>query len=368
VVTLNEPDIPAAGADVPDDESAYVQATVTLALDVLPVPPSFEETVTLLFFTPMEVPVTVSETVHWLPAASVPAERLTESDPGTAVTVPPQLLLTFGEFATGKPAGRESVNASPVIARALFVLAIVNVSVVLFCSAIVGAPNALMMNGAFDTVRSAELVLPLPAAVELMVTLLLSMPSVLPVTFTPIVHGPTGSADVLKLMLVPDATAVTVPPHVFETLGLAATVSPVGRVSTKLVSIVVSFGFVIAKLTVLMPLGDTRVGLKLLEMDGLPNTSSVPDAVFPVPPLDELTVALLVFAPMVEPVTLRETVHVLLAPTCPPDRATELAVVDTVPPHVLLRFGVVATVSPAGRESLNARPDSVDNGFELPMT
>ena len=51
--------------------------TVTLALEVLPVPPSVELTWTLLFFTPAVVPCTFTETAHEPLAASVPADRLT---------------------------------------------------------------------------------------------------------------------------------------------------------------------------------------------------------------------------------------------------------------------------------------------------
>jgi hypothetical protein len=87
--------------------------TVMLAFEVLPVPPSVELTVTLLFFTPAVVPCTLTDTVHDALAASVPADRLTELDPATEVAVPPQVLFRFGVAAMTMPAGRLSVNASP---------------------------------------------------------------------------------------------------------------------------------------------------------------------------------------------------------------------------------------------------------------
>ena len=67
--------------------------TVTLALEVFPVPPSTEVTWTLLFCSPAAVPVTFTETVHEALTASVPPARLTEPDPATAVTVPPHCCL-----------------------------------------------------------------------------------------------------------------------------------------------------------------------------------------------------------------------------------------------------------------------------------
>lgn len=61
---------------------------------------------------------------------------------------------------------------------------------------------------------------------------------------------------------------------------------------------------------------------------------------------------------MVVGVTFTETVQVAFAATLPPDSVTEDAPADpvAVPPQVLVRFGVAATTSPAGRLSVNAKP------------
>src|SRR5215469_14220047 len=77
--------------------------TVIDALAVLPVPPSLELTVTLLFFCPAVVPCTFTDTMQLALAASVPPDKLTEPDPLTAVAVPPQLLLKFAGEATTRP-------------------------------------------------------------------------------------------------------------------------------------------------------------------------------------------------------------------------------------------------------------------------
>jgi hypothetical protein len=90
------------------------ESTVTDALEVLPVPASVEVIVTELFFTPAVVPCMLTETVQDALAARVPAARFTLDDPATAAAVPPHVLLMPLGVATTSPAGRLSVNASPV--------------------------------------------------------------------------------------------------------------------------------------------------------------------------------------------------------------------------------------------------------------
>lgn len=87
--------------------------TLRLAFEVLPVPPFVELTDTLLFFTPVVVPCTLTETVQLAFAARLAPERLTVEEPAVAVAVPPQVLFRLEGVATTKPAGRLSVNATP---------------------------------------------------------------------------------------------------------------------------------------------------------------------------------------------------------------------------------------------------------------
>src|SRR5690349_16031997 len=94
-----------------------VAITVMEAFAVLPVPPSVELTCTLLFFTPAVFPCTLTARVQLAPTARVPADKLTEPEPPTAVAVPPQVLFRPGVGATTNPAGRLSVNVMPVSAR-----------------------------------------------------------------------------------------------------------------------------------------------------------------------------------------------------------------------------------------------------------
>jgi hypothetical protein len=149
--------------------------TVMLALEVLPVPPFVELTVTLLFFTPPVVPCTLTTTVQLAPAASVAPLKATEEDPAVAVAAPPHVLLRPDGVATTKPAGKLSVNAMPFNTEFTLLLVSVKVRLVAPLSGIVAAPNAFVIEGGLITVRVAEEVdrAPVPAVVELIVTVLL---------------------------------------------------------------------------------------------------------------------------------------------------------------------------------------------------
>jgi hypothetical protein len=141
--------------------------TVMLALDVLPVPLSVAVTVTLLFFTPPVVPVMFTLNVHEAVAARVAPERLTEVAPAVAVIVPPPQdpVRPFG-VETTRPAGKLSVNATPVNDWLAFGLLIVKLSEVLPPTGMLAAPNDLVMAGGVATLKFAVAVLPVPPFVE----------------------------------------------------------------------------------------------------------------------------------------------------------------------------------------------------------
>jgi hypothetical protein len=115
----------------------------------------------------------LTETVQLALAASVPAERLMEPEPATAVAVPPQVLLNALGVATTRPAGRLSVKAIPVSVTLVFGFWMVNVSDVVPFSGMVAAPNTLVMVGGEATVKLAVAVLPVPPLVELTAPLVL---------------------------------------------------------------------------------------------------------------------------------------------------------------------------------------------------
>ena len=80
------------------------------------------------------------------------------------------------------------------------------------------------------------------------------------------VQAPTGKLALEKEMLPEPAVAVTVPPQVLVTPGVAATTRPAGKVSVKLPSTAMVFGLFTANVSVEGAFTATVVGLKLLTM------------------------------------------------------------------------------------------------------
>ena len=119
--------------------------------------------------------------MHEAPAARLAPVKLTVPEPAVAVGVVLHVLVKPLGVATtrvpGAAFGNVSVNEIPLSTEAalLFGLVIVNVRLVVPFKGIVDAPKALAIVGGLMTVRFAEEVdcAPVPAAVELMVTLLL---------------------------------------------------------------------------------------------------------------------------------------------------------------------------------------------------
>ena len=100
--------------------------------------------------------------------ARVAPERLTLPEPATAVIVPPPQVPVrpFG-VATTRPAGRVSVNATPV--SEIVGVRIVDGKASARCvpfSGMLAAPNDLVIVGGVATVRFAVAVLPVPPLVE----------------------------------------------------------------------------------------------------------------------------------------------------------------------------------------------------------
>lgn len=125
----------------------------------------------------------------------------------------------------------------------------VNVSEVLPFSGTVLPPKALPIAGALTMVRVADAGVPLPAAVELIVTLLVYELSVAETTLTLIEHEPVASEAFVKLMAPAPAVAVTVPPQVFDRPFGDATTSPAGSVSAKLASMLAELALVMLKVS-----------------------------------------------------------------------------------------------------------------------
>ena len=119
-------------------------------------------------------------------------------------------------------------------------------------------------------------------------------------------------------------------------------------------------GFVIVSVSVAVVLIWVEATLNDFVIVGGGTTTTVAEAVVPVPSFVELTVPVVfAFDPAVVPVTLTETAQV--APGVeiePPVRLmlVALATGEKVPPQVLVAPGVAETVNPVGKVSLTAMP------------
>jgi hypothetical protein len=129
--------------------------TSTSAVELFPVPPLVELTVTELLLTPVVVPCTLSEIVQDALAAKLTPLKLTEEEPAVAVAVPPHPLDKPFGVATTKPLGRESVKFTPVRATLVLGLVIVKLRLVVSPVKIGFAVKDLAMAGGAITVREA---------------------------------------------------------------------------------------------------------------------------------------------------------------------------------------------------------------------
>jgi len=170
LVTVNDSDVePFRGMlAAPNDLVRTGGASaVSVAFDVLPVPALAEVTETLLFLTPPVVAVTFTETVQDALVARVAPVKLTAPEPAAAVAVPPQEFVKALGVETTKPAGKVSVNATPVsetVFAAGFV--ITKLKEVEPFTGTEAAPKDFTMDGGLATVRLAVAVLPVPPFVE----------------------------------------------------------------------------------------------------------------------------------------------------------------------------------------------------------
>lgn len=139
--------------------------TVRFAVAMLPVPPLVDVTAAVvLVYCPEVVPVTVTLNVQWSLAAMLAPARMTVAG-ARVVNAPPHTVEV--ELATVRPAGRMSVNATPVNAVVLSVgLMMVNVSVVVAFRAMVDGVNTLAIEGGAMTLMLAEAVPPVPPSLE----------------------------------------------------------------------------------------------------------------------------------------------------------------------------------------------------------
>src|ERR1700704_5648251 len=159
----------------------------------------------------------------------------------------------------------------------------------------------------------------------------------------------------VRLMLVEPATAVAVPPQVFERPFGVETTSPVGSVSvnaTPVSATVLAAGLVMVKVSVVVPFSGIVVGLNALAIDGGATTLMLAEAVPPVPPSVDVTFPVVLFCvPAAMPVTFTAKVHeVLCARVAPVRLITFVPCVAVIvpPPQVPVKPFGVETTRPAG--------------------
>lgn len=197
--------------------------------------------------------MTLSETVHELLAAMDPPDRLIPVVPPVAVTVPLQLLLTFGLDEIVRPVGNVSLNATPCSVMP-FVFEMRKLSVVLPFRGIVGEAKVFRIEGGDSTCRVSVKLLQ-PAVGSQTIPLLTLSPEVDGVTVTLKTHEPPAGKDA-PVMETPVAVTVIAALLLPQVAGLAepgVPVSPVGKVSVRVTlsggvtGMVTGFGFWIVK-------------------------------------------------------------------------------------------------------------------------
>src|SRR6478609_6226059 len=339
-------------------------ATLKFAEAVFPVPPLVEVTLPVVLVNwPAAAPVTVTANWHWLLAAIVAPLRAMPVG-AVVVRVPPQTVAEA--FATVRPVGSVSVNATPVRETAFAAgLVIVNVSDVVAFRAMFDGLNTLAIDGGATTLMLAEAVPPVPPSVEVTLPVVLfCVPAAMPVTFTENVQELLAAiVPPLRLITFVPCVAVIVPApqEPVRPFGVEIT-RPAGSVSLKPtpVSDVLVLLFWMVKVKLVEPFSGMLAAPNALIMTGGPFTVMDALDVLPVPASVEVTWTLLFFTPAVVPCTFTETVQLALAAKVPaerlmlPDPATAVA----VPPQVLFSALGVATTNPAGRLSVKAIPVS----------
>src|SRR6478609_8179946 len=211
------------------------EATVKLAVAVLPVPPLVEVTLpVVLVYCPDAAPVTVTLNWHWLLTAIVaPVKAMPVG--AVVVRVPPQTVADA--LATVKPVGSVSVKATPVSGSTFAAgLVIVKVSEVVALSAMLLGLKTLAIDGGASTLTLAVAVPPVPPSVEVTLpVVLVCNPAAMPVTFTENVQLLFAAmVPPLRLMTFVPCVAVIVPPPQVPVrpFGVEIT-SPAGNVSLK---------------------------------------------------------------------------------------------------------------------------------------
>lgn len=296
-VTVNDPDAPTVKVVLATLVMLGVSLTVKAAVAVFPVPPLVDETApdVLVKEPPAVVSVMFTTTVQELLTAMLPPVSEMLVPPGAAEAVPPQLFVSPFGVATSNPAGRESLNATPVWATVFPAgLVIVKVNALVAFKRIVVGLKAFAIERADTTVSVAVAVFPVPPWVdETAPDVLVKVPAAVPLMLTTTVQELLAATlPPVNEMLVPPAVAEALPLQLSTSPFGVATTKPAGSVSLNATPVWVTVfpaGLVIVKVSVLLPFKSIAVGLKALAIEGGVTTVNEAVAVFPVPPFVEET-------------------------------------------------------------------------------
>ena len=159
-------------------------------------------------------------------------------------------------------------------------------------SGMLAAPNALMITGAPTTVMLALDVLPVPPSVEVTCTLLFFTPAVVPCTLMETTQDALAARVPAEILACPEPeTAAAVPPQeLVRPLGVATT-KPAGRLSVNAnpLSATAALGFVTLNVNEVVPFRGIVAAPKTFVIVGGLATVRFAVAVFPLPPLVEVT-------------------------------------------------------------------------------
>src|SRR6266851_4384733 len=168
---------------------------------------------------------------------------------------------------------------------------------------------------------------PVPPCVELTAPVVLfCVPAAMPLTLTAKLHGALAArvAPERLTLLEPAAAVIVPPPHEpVSPLGVETT-SPEGSVSVNPIPLreVALFGLERLNVNVVEPFNGIEAAPKDFPIVGGATTVTEAMNVLPVPALVEFTVTLLLWIPVLVPVTLVENVQEPPTPRVAPDRLT----------------------------------------------
>ena len=322
------------------------------------------------------VPLTLTDTVQdVLRSKDTPSiPRLVAPATGTGLNFAeaPQSVameLAAGGLAISIPVGKLSPKVIPLKSVVVFRLRIVKVSVVLPLIGMAATANALLTVGAKITVNVSAAVPPFPPLVDVTaVDVFALIPPVVAMTSTlikQVTPGSTEAPEIVNSVFPASGLNVGEPQFVTDFAGVAATCKPSeSRLSVKPTPVNVVRISVLVTVKVKVLVSPTRIvlGLKVLLIAGGATTIRLAVLeVRPVPPSVELmTDVVLSFEPWLVPRTRTLTVQVAPERMLPLLKVRLVAPADGakvgVPQPTLLGVGVVQTVRPVGRLSVNATP------------